>query len=674
MHTNPAPPERPHKSFFNLHKLLHWPLTDFLGDKRPLIAYLHDLIMAGIAFVMALYLRVGDDMFLRYQDALTYGTPIFVITAGVSFRALDIYRGIWRYASLADMFALVRAVSLTILLFVPCMYLVAHIGVLPRAVPPMSWFILLVLMAGPRLIYRTARDKGFAWFHDSPETHHRIPVLLLGLGDEGIGFLRIVTRDSAAPYRVTGVLDDDRALLGRDVYGVTVLGGIESLADILAHASRNLSGRDNTMPQRLIIGASRNRIDGPALRKIIDIAESHGIAVARLPASTDFHAATASTEIKFRPIDVEDLLGRPQVSLNKDAINRLIASRRVLVTGAGGSIGSELARQIAAHQPSHLELVENNEFALYKIGMELQENFPDLPIHSHFADVRDSARIRALLQSLQPDTVFHAAAMKHVPIVETSPAEGILTNAIGTRNVAEAALACNATAMVLISTDKAVQPSSAMGASKRLAESYIQALDLTQTGSTRFLTVRFGNVLGSTGSVVPLFQHQLAQGGPLTVTHPDIERYFMTIREAVQLVLQAAAFGLEHTAERGRIMVLDMGEPVKIVDLARQMIRLAGLRPDIDIQIRYTGLRPGEKLREELFDSSEHLQPSGAEGILLAAARPSDLALARRAFDELEHAAHSGDTTRIIALLCRLIPDYTPDASHSFNHKQDISA
>ena len=373
--------------------------------------------------------------------------------------------------------------------------------------------------------------------------------------------------------------------------------------------------------------------------------------------------------MELKPVAIEDLLNRPQVPLDRDGMARLIQGRRVIVTGAGGTIGSELARQVAAFGPEMLILLDNGEYALWQIDLELAETHPSVPRHALLADIRDEARIRAVFEAVRPELVFHAAALKHVPMVEDNPLEGLLTNVAGTRHVADAARAVGVRAMVLISTDKAVNPTSVMGASKRLAEMYCQALDIaarTAGQGMACITVRFGNVLGSTGSVVPLFQRQLARGGPLTVTHPDMQRYFMTVREAVGLVLQASVLrvgGAELPAgEQGGIFVLDMGKPVKIVDLARQIIRLAGLQPDADVEIRFTGLRPGEKLYEELFHGKEPPAPIGHPGLLMATPRTADPALVGRAIDEIAAACRGGQARMALTLLGRLVPEFEPSA------------
>jgi O-antigen biosynthesis protein WbqV len=410
-------------------------------------------------------------------------------------------------------------------------------------------------------------------------------------------------------------------------------------------------------PQRLIV--TEDTLGGGRLRRLVDAADKLGLTVARLPKLTDFRTAQAGGPIKLemRPIAIEDLLGRPQTVLDRDQMRAMITGKRVLVTGAGGTIGGELARQIADHGPAQLTLLDHSEYALYTIDLEISERKPDLPRHAILADVRDRARIMAVIAAEKPELVFHAAALKHVPVVETHPVEGVLTNVVGTRNVGEACKANGVSAMVLISTDKAVNPSSVMGATKRLAECCCQLLNAQC--ATHYVTVRFGNVLGSTGSVVPLFQRQLAAGGPLTVTHPEVTRYFMTVREAVELVLEASVLGAEDEGQGERIYVLDMGEPVRIADLARQMIRLAGLRPDADVKITFTGLRAGEKLNEELFHTAEALAPTRYSGIQLAAPRTIDAVTLARGLDDLEAAARARDTAAALALIARLVPEYS---------------
>ena len=457
---------------------------------------------------------------------------------------------------------------------------------------------------------------------------------------------------------------DDARRIGRDIRGVPVLGGLDRLAEVVEELSRR-----GMRPQRIILAKNQDEMSAATVRLLLDRAEALGLPLSRLPSPTAFKEALGGGKIELKPIAIEDLLGRPQAELDRGAIAGLVAGRRVLVTGAGGTIGSELTRQIAALKPARLVLVENGEFNLYAIDMELRERFPALEFRAVLADVRDRGRIGALFEEHRPELVFHAAALKHVPLVEDCPAEGVLTNVFGTCAVADAARAVGVRAMVLISTDKAVRPSSVMGATKRVAESYCQALDTLVMNSatpTRFVTVRFGNVLGSSGSVVPLFQRQLARGGPLTVTHPNMRRYFMTVREAVELVLQASAHGIAHPDERGRILVLDMGEPVRILDLARQMIRLSGHKPEIDIKIEFVGLRPGEKLFEEILYDAEAPERTEADGVFVAAPRLIDHGSLIAALAVLEAAARAGNHVSVVTQLRQLVPEYaTPPVEGS---------
>jgi len=611
----------------------------------PWLAFLHDTVMAGLAFALAMYLRVGGAVLDTYRLPLETGLPIFMLSAAISFRLLGLYRGLWRYASGRDLTSIVKAVLLALLIFLPLMFLKDRLELFPRQVLPILAMVLLVLLAGPRLLYRMAKDH-FAG--GRIEHSRRTPVLLIGAGDGAELFIRAMAGNAAHPYRVVGVLDDvKRNLAGRQIRDIKILGHVDDLPAVIERL-----GRQGDRPQRLIVTRPSAELDGAAMRRLVDLAQPFGFTIARLPALTEFRDAVADGRLKLQPIEVVDLLGRPQVVHDISALRAMVADRKVLVTGAGGTIGGELTRQLAALSPSRLVLVEHGEFALYNIGQAIGHEHPGLNFATHLGDIRDRARIMTIILDERPDIVFHAAALKHLPLAEINPSECVLTNAIGTRNVADAARAASVKAMVMISTDKAVHPSSIMGLTKRIAETYCQAVDVDGDRQTRFVTVRFGNVLGSTGSVVPLFERQLAAGGPLTVTHPDVERYFMTCGEAVQLVLQTAAHGFSGAGERGRIFVLDMGEPVKIVDLARQMIRLAGLEPDRDIEIKFTGLRAGEKLTERLSDEDEPLLPTELPGILTTSPQLVPYSVITAFLDRLADAAKAGSKSpELMALL-----------------------
>jgi FlaA1/EpsC-like NDP-sugar epimerase len=646
----------------------------FPNNRRALLAFLHDVTIAAVSIVASLYLRLGNGI-LDYEPKLTaiYVAGFTLIAAGV-FLLTGLYRGIWRFASLPDLFNITRAVSLTVLVFLPVMFALTRLETFPRSVLLIDWFVLIALLGGPRLAYRLFKDRGLDHILERVK-HQSVPVLLISAKDGADTFIREMRRDPRAVYRVVGVLADTPSRVGREIYRVPILGTIDALDRVVEQLDRR-----GKRPQKLIITAQN--LPGDQIRRLLDRADALAIPLARLPKLTDFERNLDNPERALEPIALEDLLGRPQAVLDRDGMARLIRGRRILVTGAGGTIGAELARQIAALSPGRLILLDNGEFALYGIEMELRERFPELHPVLLLRDVRDRAQIDEVVAAEKPEIIFHAAALKHLPMVEANPIEGVLTNVVGSRNVAEAARAYGTSLVVMISTDKAVNPASVMGATKRLAESFCQALDLYEarrraplSHGTRYVTVRFGNVLGSTGSVVPLFQRQLAAGGPLTVTDPEVTRFFMTVREAVELVLQASALpsdkgasgtgALESEAAdaRGKIFVLDMGEPVKIVDLAQQMIRLAGLRPGRDVGIEFIGLRPGEKLHEELFHPAEPLIPTGNPAIRLAAPRTADYAMLARSIDELEENARARRDERLLQLLRRLVPEYRRSTS-----------
>jgi O-antigen biosynthesis protein WbqV len=644
----------------------------FPSNRRALFAFAHDTVMAALSLALSLYLRMGAD-FVGYHPRLIAGyIASFTLIAAAVFLLTGLYRGIWRYASLPDLFNIARAVTLTVLVFLPVMFVLTRLEALPRSTLLIDWFVLVALLGGPRLAYRLFKDRGLDHMLERAK-HRSIPVLLISAKDGADAFIRAMTRDPRAVYRVVGVLADTPSRVGREINRVPVLGTIDALDEVVARLDRR--GR---RPQKLII--TGQSLPGAQVRWLLDRAEALAIPLARLPRLTDFERRLDDPdrllEHTIEPIALEDLLGRSQAVLDHDGMARLVHGRRVMVTGAGGTIGAELARQIAALAPARLALLDNSEFALYAIELDLQERFPGLAPASLLRDVRERAELDAVIAAERPELVFHAAALKHLPMVEANPLEGVMTNVVGTRNVAEAARAVGVPLVVMISTDKAVNPTSVMGATKRVAESFCQALDLYEARrrgplerGTRFVTVRFGNVLGSTGSVVPLFQHQLAAGGPLTVTHPEVTRFFMTVREAVELVLQAAALapGRGEPEPRGKIFVLDMGEPVRIVDLAQQMIQLAGLRPGRDIAIEFIGLRPGEKLHEELFHPAEPLIATANPAIRLAAPRTADYAMLARSIDEIEENARARREERVLQLVARLVPEYRrldgPDAA-----------
>ena len=623
------------------------------------IAFLHDVFMAAISFPLALYIRVGDSFFWYADRILLLGTALFTAVAALCFWYMRLYRGVWHYASLNDVMQITKAATIAILIFMPLMFVVTRLDDIPRSMLVIEWLLLISLVGGSRIAYRIAKDKRFDTMLRK-ENYRRIPVLLFGAGDAAEQFIRATTLPENATHQVVGLIDDHGTRIGRKIHGVDVMGGLADFEDVV----HTLQKRD-AAPQRVIVATPD--LDGKQMRELLSRAQAMGLPLSRIPRMTDLRSGVEDG-IPTRPIAVEDLLGRPQKVLDRDAMRSLIEGRRVLITGAGGTIGSELSRQIAGLGPSHLSLLDSSEFALYEIDLEIGIARPALSRSISLADVRDRGRVQRVFEAETPEIVFHAAALKHVPMVESNPLEGVLTNTAGTRNIADAARLRKVATMVLISTDKAVNPTNVMGATKRLAESYCQALDVLgaeDAGGTRFVTVRFGNVLGSTGSVVPLFQRQIDAGGPVTVTHPDITRYFMTTREAVELVIEASALGSRRASLAGKIFVLDMGEPVRIQDLARQMIRLAGRNPDGEIEIAFTGMRPGEKLHEELMHTSEQLVETELDGIYAASPRIADHAQLVQAFDRLEEGAQTGRVAEILSELKRLVPEFAHEPNGS---------
>jgi O-antigen biosynthesis protein WbqV len=610
--------------------------------------------MAVTAMFLAFLLRFGTLDVIDVNSLVRGGLLPFGAAAAISVVILRTHRTSWRHASTSDLVTILYTSSLSVLIYFPLSFIITRLWLVPRTSVVLAWMVFFLLMAGSRIGYRLARE-GRLFFRRRSMLSHQVPILVVGGGTNAEILLRGLDRSSE--YYPVGILDDASA--GALLRGVPVLGRIQSAASVI-DGFADAGDR----PRKLVI--VDQTLAPEVLDHLVDVANRFGLSVARGPDPTRFRPGALDVQ-EFHPISVEDLLGRSQIVLDPRPVADLIAGQRVLVTGAGGSIGSEIVRQVCAIGPAAVCLLDASEFNLYTIDSEMGQQWPRIDRITRVIDVRHRAGVEACFAGFRPDIIFHAAALKHVPLVEANPLEGVWTNVIGSRNVCDAAAQAKCHALVLISTDKAVNPTNVMGATKRCAESYCQALATAENRpclDTRFVAVRFGNVLGSTGSVVPLFERQLKAGGPITVTHPDIERYFMTIREAVQLVLQASALGVSRRDMAGRVFVLDMGKPVKIAELARQMIRLAGLRPDHDISIHYTGLRPGEKLYEELFHETEQIEPTGTARVNVARARTLDLASLTAALTELQDACHNARAERAIDLLCTLVPEYKPDAGH----------
>jgi FlaA1/EpsC-like NDP-sugar epimerase len=494
-------------------------------------------------------------------------------------------------------------------------------------------FTTIIVVAGLRMFVRLYHEE---FFSETRGTARRF--LIIGAGNAGEALLREMLRRKDANYEVVGFVDDDPLKQGMSIHGIEVLGTVEQLPDICEKHS--IDEIAIAMPS-----ASRKQ-----LRHVVQLCQGTKLRFSTVPSLTDIASGKLKVS-QMRDVDINDLLGRDVIQLDLGQIEAFLKDKVILVTGAGGSIGSEMCRQVCGFGPKLLLLVEQAENPLFFIERELERSHLDVPIKAIICDITDKVRVDQLFETYHPQVVIHAAAHKHVPLMEGNPGEAIKNNVVGTRNMANAADAYGATDFVMISTDKAVNPTSIMGSSKRIAEMYIQ--DLNKTSETHFVTVRFGNVLGSNGSVIPIFNKQIADGGPVTVTHPEMTRYFMTIPEASQLVLQAATMGTG-----GEIFLLDMGEPVKIVDLARELITLSGFRPGEDIEIEYTGLRPGEKLFEELSIEGEDMIPTHHPKIAIWKTITKDRQELRAGIEAVVSVAPTQDRSKIVAAIKKLVPNY----------------
>ena len=573
-------------------------------NPRTLAIILHDILVAAGAWLGAYWLRFNLSVPLEFQQAAGSTLLWVVPLQAVVFWRFGLYRGIWRFASLPDLKRIVMAVAIAALLVPLVLVLFRVEAVVPRSVLILDPLLLIIVMGGSRLSYRAWKEHRLA----SVLRPDSKPVLIAGAGSAADFLLRELARNPAG-FHVVGLLDDSRDKRGRLVQGVPVLGPLD---DVAQHAAR-MDVRDVV----LALPSAAHEVR----KRVTERCTEAGLNVMTIPSLEDLVAGRVSVSA-LRRLELDDLLGRDPVQLDDSGLHRLLTGKVVMVTGAGGSIGSELCRQIARYAPARLVLFEQSELALYAMEQELPQRFPDLAIEPVIGDVKQADAVERVMATHRPQVVFHAAAYKHVPLMENTNAwEALRNNVLGTYRVAQAAQAQGVGTFVMISTDKAVNPTNVMGASKRLAEMVCQCMQHGgegQRSGTRFVSVRFGNVLGSSGSVIPKFQKQIEAGGPVTVTHPDITRYFMSIPEAAQLVLQAGLMG-----EGGEIFVLDMGEPVKIAELARLMIRLSG-SDENRIRLEFTGLRPGEKLYEELLADDESTLPTPHAKLRIARARRAD--------------------------------------------------
>jgi O-antigen biosynthesis protein WbqV len=556
----------------------------------------------------------------------------------------------WRYTSIPDAVVLARVALLTIGVFLVWVFVLDRARSLPRPTLFLAPLLQMTGSMGVRILRRALHEHALGSFAPlsayGDRSNQAPPLLLIGPPALADSYLRDVGRSHDRSYSPVGIVAADARDVGHQVRGVCIIDSLDNLETALADLRRW-----NRYPRALLFLDEPTRLKG-LTADLLGRLKNDGIRLLRLPSIVELSQHDGVTLLPIRDINIEELLTRDPIQLDRDAIAALVRGRRVLVTGAGGSIGGELCRQVAAFQCGHLSLLDYSETSLFEIERELAETYPQASRRAILCDVRNGKRLTSLFHEEQPDLVFHAAALKHVSMVERHPCEGVLTNVIGTSNVAEAANSCGADHMVLISTDKAVDPTNVMGATKRLAESVIRA----QQGSgrrTRFAAVRFGNVLGSAGSVVPIFKSQIERGGPVTVTHPEMERFFMTIPEAAQLVLHATATNTEGDGQDARLFLLEMGAPVRILDLARQMIALSGRTPGKDIEIEVTGLRPGEKLTEALLDETERSVPCAPK--VMEVVSTSALRITAGHLAELQRLAEDGAVAEVRTALFELV-------------------
>ncbi len=622
-------------------------LAERLGSRTAII--LHDLCMAAAAWLGAYWFRfnLGSIPEPFFETAWMMLPPLLGIQAG-AFRYFGLHRGLWRFTSLPDLTRIVRAVIAGLALFTVAAFLLTRMEGMPRSALPLYGLLLVPLLVGPRFAYRYFK---FGQMPAQPGER----TLIVGTGKASELLVRELLQDPQQGYAPIALVDDDPSKLGKEIHGIRVVGQCRSIPQIVEEQAIDL-----------ILIALPASAGSQQLRRVVELCEGTGIPFRMAPRLKDLMAGRASYK-ELREVSIEDLLGRDPIALDWDILRTGLANKRVLITGAGGSIGSELSRQIARLNPEEMVVLDKSEANLYNLETELAQSFPQVAHHPILLDVCDRHGVEHVLRCHLPQVVFHAAACKQVPILERQVREAVRNNVVGTRVLAEAAVRAGVERFIQISTDKAVNPTSVMGATKRVAEMFCQNFPAPQ--HTGFITVRFGNVLDSKGSVVPRFRQQIAAGGPVTVTHPEVTRYFMTLSEAAQLILQAAAMG-----GGGEIFVLDMGEPIEIRYLAEQMIQLSGRVPREEIRITYTGLRPGEKLHEELFHTEEWPVRTQHAKILRADSRWMASESLAQALDTLEQACAEYDETRLRALLRRVVAEYhsielRPTGSDRPNHE-----
>ena len=621
-------------------------MKHLLRNKNFWTILVTDAGLVCVSYVLAYLIRFENDIPPDQVEMLVQTLPWIVPLKILLFAWLGLYRGMWRYTSISDLINIIKATVISAGAIALALLLIRHFEGFSRSVLVMDALLTLTLIGGVRLLIRVHIQKAFpaSFFNPAyfpffnPDREKRKRLLIVGAGDAAEKMLREILDNPRLRYNPVGLLDDDPRKQGRAIHGVPVLGLIDDLENVPVQFDEIL----------IAIPSAR----GEEMRKIVELCDRTGKRFRTIPKIGELIEGRITVN-SIREVRLEDLAGRQEINLDQERISRFLYGKRILVTGAGGSIGSELVRQISRFEPQVVGLLDFSELNLFQVEQEFRLRLQTLPTESFLTDIRDREALQGVLTRFRPHVIFHAAAYKHVPMQESHPREAVLNNVLGTRNLVELAVEADAERLVLVSTDKAVRPTNVMGATKRVAELFVESMNGRQV--TRFVAVRFGNVFSSSGSVIPLFQQQIAAGGPVTVTHPEVTRYFMSIPEAAQLILQAGAMG-----EGGEIFILDMGEPIRIVDMARDLIRLHGLEPDKDVLIEFTGLRPGEKLYEELITSGEGIVSTSHKKILVLRGKTLDAAALLAQIESLLAVARQGDDEAIRRKLRDIVPEYHP--------------
>ena len=602
-------------------------------SRKILITVLHDLTILCISFFVALILRLDFDKAIGLMTSLWYFCLIYAFINISILHYLGLYHGIWRYASLHEIISIFKSITVSTLIIIFCFFLIFRLESIPRSFPVLLFIVSLLGITGPRIFYRFIKDKL------TKKLHKRIPVIIVGDGNSVESFIRLTKNEKRSPYDVIAIMGKKSTEIGRRIHNIPIIASIND--DISIEKILKKNSTQKFLPRRIII--TDQSLGAQSIEKLYVFSKKQGLALGVLPEVSNF-SLNAQDKFATNPIAIEDVLGRKQRVHNPDLLKE-IAGKSIIITGAGGSIGSEVCHQLSALSPKKLILIEENEYALYKVSKNLTGKF--IP---HITDIRDTKKMEFLIKKYKPDIIFHAAALKHITFVEDDPIEAIKTNFSATVKLCHLCKTNNVSKFVFISTDKAVNPSNIMGASKRLCEKYIQNFSLSSP-NTKFSIVRFGNVLGSTGSVVPLFEDQIKKGGPITITDPKVQRYFMTIREAVELVLISSQI---KNTKNGEIFILEMGDPVFIKDLADRMILLSG-KNNKNIKIEYTGIRKGEKISEELFFKEEKVKKTKIDGILSTTDRIFKVSF--KDYDKLISLIEKNKFQESINLFTKLLPE-----------------